>query len=111
MFKLTVNCSPDKSDKSNEVVTLLQGEPHANNILVVQAVAANAEKTIITAFIHREAIDFVLEQLRTLQDWQPEEISFIEVDYAVRRNLEQVEIDENEDETEDIIVCGTIICV
>ncbi len=100
MYKLTVNCSPGKTD---EVVDSLEGEAHVSNVLVVQAIAASARKDIITALVHREAIDIVLEQLRTLQDWQTGELSFIEIDYAVKRNLEQLKTDENEDETEDII--------
>lgn len=100
MYKLTVNCSPGRTD---EVVDLLEGEAHVSNVLVVQAIAASARKEIITALVHREAIDIVLEQLRTLQDWQPGELSFIEIDYAVKRNLEMLKTDQDEDETEDII--------
>ena len=56
MYKLTVNCSPGRTD---EVVDLLEGEAHVSNVLVVQAIAASARKDIITA---------------------PGELSFIEID-------------------------------
>jgi uncharacterized hydrophobic protein (TIGR00271 family) len=100
VYKLTVNCSPETTQ---EIVSLLEAEPDVSNVLVIQAVADKLRRDIITALVHREAIDIIIDQLRTLQDWQAGELSFIEVDYAVRRNLEQVETGENEDEAEDII--------
>lgn len=100
MYKLTVYCQPDER---NAVAALLEGNPHASSVISVEAIAGNAQKDIVTAFIQREAIDFVLEQLRTLQDWQPGELSLIEVDYAVNRKFEQIEIGEEGDEAEDIM--------
>lgn len=99
MYKLTAICPPDHSAG---VVSRLQQEPEVNNILNTQAVAVEGRKDLVTAFVHREAIDVVLEHLRTLRQWQPGELSFIEVDYAARRDLKQLDDDEDND-NEDII--------
>ena len=41
MYKLTANCSPDRTD---EVVAVLEGEPRVSNVLVLQASAGNEKK-------------------------------------------------------------------
>jgi uncharacterized hydrophobic protein (TIGR00271 family) len=95
MYKLTVNCSPDRTD---EVVAMLKAEPRVSNVLVVQAVAKNVRMDIVTALIQRSLIDILLENLRTLGEWGPGELSLIEVDYAVRHDLEQLDVEKDDDE-------------
>ena len=100
MFRLTVICS---TDTAAEVFSLLDTAPEARNVFQLQASAGEDQKVVLNALVHREAIDIILEQLRTLQEWQPGEISFIEVDYSVQRDLKQLDIDPDEDDDEDII--------
>ena len=100
MFKLTVICPPELSA---DVLTMLDEAPEARNVLEMAASEGDAQKVVVNALIHREAIDIIIDQLRTLQEWQPGEISFIEVDYSVRRDLKQLDVDPDEDEDEDII--------
>jgi uncharacterized hydrophobic protein (TIGR00271 family) len=100
MFKLTVICS---LDIASEVLSLLEAAPEVKNILQMDATVGDDQKMVVNALVHREAIDIVLEQLRTLQEWQPGEISFIEVDYSVQRDLKQLDVDLDEDDDEDII--------
>ena len=95
MYKLTANCSPDRTD---EVVAMLEGEPRVSNVLVVQAAAGNDRTDIVTALIQRGVIDVVLERLRSVGEWGSGELSIIEVDYAVRHDLEQREVDKEDDE-------------
>jgi len=93
MYKLTANCSPDRTD---EVVATLEGQARVGNVLVVQAVAGNDRTDIVTALIQRGVIDVVLERLRSVGEWGPGELSIIEVDYAVRHDLEQREAEDDE---------------
>jgi len=95
MYKLTANCSPDRTD---EVVAMLEGEPRVSNVLVVQAAVGNDRTDIVTALIQRGVIDVVLERLRSVGEWGSGELSIIEVDYAVRHDLEQREVDKEDDE-------------
>ena len=85
MYKLTAICS---HKESASVLDLLQRRPEVSNILNSQVLAGEAQREMVTAFVQREAIDIVLEHLRTLREWQPGELSFIEVDYVVRRDSE-----------------------
>ena len=100
MYKLTAICPPDKTE---QVVSLLRDKPDVSNILNMRAISADVQTVIVTAFVRREGIDIVLEHLRTIRKWEPGELSFIEVDYAVRRDLERLDVDEEQDEGEDII--------
>ena len=94
MYKLTAICPPDMTKK---VKALLQEEPETSNIVTMQAVVADAEKDVVTAFVRREATDVVIGHLRTLRQWDAGELSFIEVDLEVHRDLKQLDEDEEDD--------------
>lgn len=95
MYKLTANCSPDRTE---QVVAMLEGQPRVSNVLFVQAAAGDIRTDIVTALVQRGVIDVVLEHLRSVGEWGPGELSIIEVDYAVRHDLEQREVDTGDDE-------------
>ena len=90
MYKLTAICPPDTTKK---VQALLQEEPETSNILTMQAVVADTEKDVVTVFVRREATDVVIGHLRTLRQWDAGELSFIEVDLEVHRDLKQLDED------------------
>jgi uncharacterized hydrophobic protein (TIGR00271 family) len=100
MYKLTAISPPEKTEG---VVRLLRDEPDVSNVLDMPAKSGDAHKDIVTALVRREGIDIVLERLRTIRKWESGELSFIEVDYAARRDLERLDFDEDQDEGEDII--------
>ena len=100
MYKLTAICPPDKTEA---ILAVLKDDPQVSNVLSTRAVDAESDKDIVTGFIRRESIDVILENLRSIRQWEAGELSFIEVDFAVRRDLERLEVDEQEEEGEDII--------
>jgi len=95
MYKLTANCSPERTV---DVFSLLESEPGVSNVLVLQAAAGEVQKEIVTALIQRSAFDIVLEHLRNVGEWGPGELSIIEVDYAVRHDLKQHDVVKDDDD-------------
>jgi uncharacterized hydrophobic protein (TIGR00271 family) len=100
VYKLTAICSPELSSK---VVIQLESEPEVSNVLTTKSLSGEENLIVVSALVHREAIDIVLEHLRSFHHWAAGELSFIEVDYAAHHNLDTIEDDSKNDDDEDII--------
>ena len=65
MYRLTAVSPPDMTER---VLALLQEEPDINQIATTPANVGDTNKDIVTAFVRRQAIDIVVERLRTLRE-------------------------------------------
>lgn len=98
MYKLTAICPTDISD---DVISVLREEPDARSVFRMTTTVDDDKKDVVTAYVQRGATDLVIEHLRKLRQWDAGELSFIELDMAVRRDLGKLDAGEEDDDGEE----------